>query len=182
MGHQQRFGLFLSSLILVGSLGCAGQAPATPAVSARHAATPAGTAPAGSAVFPTIEAAVRDAFETAEARAGLGDRERLRIGTIRRVEGGFTWTEPVRSRGTVSESTPLQARVRLAPEDVALYSLHPRSGDPALDRLNERVVAGERRLVDVQDPLHRPLFVRTPSRRVVRYPALAPALEVVRAD
>ena len=182
MGHRQRFILLLSFFILVGSLGCAGQAPASPAVSAPHPAIRSTDPLAGETVFPTIEAAVRDAFEVAEDQAGPGDRERLRIGTIRRVAGGFVWTDPVRSRGTVGASTPLQARLRLGPDDVAVYSLHPRSGDPELDRLNEAVVAGERRLVDVQDPLHRPLFVRTPSRRIVRYPAVPEALEVVRAD
>jgi hypothetical protein len=111
---------------------------------------------AGEPVFATIEAAVRDAFEVAEDQAGPGDRERLRIGTIRRVEGGFAWTDPVRSQGTVGASAPLQARLRLGPDDVAVYSLHPRSGDRELDRLNEAVGAGERRLVDVQDRLHRP--------------------------
>jgi hypothetical protein len=182
VGRHQRFVLLFSFFILVGSLGCAGRAPASPAIPAPRAAIRSTVPQAGEPVFATIEAAVRDAFEVAEDQAGPGDRERLRIGTIRRVEGGFAWTEPVRSRGTVGASTPLQARLRLGPDDVAVYSLHPRSGDRDLDRLNEAVGAGERRLVDVQDPLHRPLFVRTPSRRILRYPAAPESLEVVRAD
>lgn len=183
MGHHQRFVLLISCLsILVGSLGCAGRAPASPVAPVVRTAIGSTSPRAGEPVFATIEAAVRDAFEVAEDQAGPGDRERLRIGTIRRVEGGFAWTDPVRSQGTVGASAPLQARLRLGPDDVAVYSLHPRSGDRELDRLNEAVGAGERRLVDVQDRLHRPIFVRTPSRRIVRYPEAPESLEVVRAD
>lgn len=172
----------MSFTLLVGSLGCAGLAPASPVVSAPRQATGSAAGLAVESVFPTVETAVGAAFEAAEEQAGPGDRERLRIGTIRRVEGGFAWTEPVRSRGTVGANAPLQARLRLGPDDVAVYSLHPRSGEVELDRLNEAVAAGERRLVDEHDPLHRPLFVRTPSRRIVRYPEVAETLEVVRAD
>ena len=121
-------------------------------------------------VFATIEAAVLDAFETAEDEAGPADRDRMRLGTIRRVTGGFSWTTPLRSRGTVDAMAPMQLRFRFGPDDVAVYAVHPRSGNTSLDPLNEVVGRGERRLVDEQDPLHRPFYVRTPSRRTVRYP------------
>lgn len=181
---------------VIGAVGCAARAPASSPVSGLAPVTtlsagPAAVSPAegrgesGQPVFATIEDAVQAAFAAAEDRSGPADRDRLQIGTIRRTPGGFVWTEPVRSRGTVSGSTPMRARFRLGPEDVAVYSVHPRSGQADLDRLNESVGAGERRLVDEQDPLHRPLFVRTPSRRILRYPGPAEreeALEVVRAN
>ncbi len=197
MVNQQLFLLLLLSSV-IGAVGCAARAPASspvPLVSpaASLSATRAGGAALaaeriGSAepVFATIEEAVQGAFDAAEVRSGPADRDRLQIGTIRRIAGGFVWTEPVRSRGTVSGSAPMRARLRLGPEDVAVYSVHPRSGQADVDRLNESVGAGERRLVDEQDPLHRPLFVCTPSRRILRYAGpeaeRAEALEVVRAD
>lgn len=195
MVNQQLFLLFLISSF-IGAVGCAARAPASSPVSAlspvaslstaRAAVPPAGDrAESGGLVFATIEDAVRDAFEAAEARSGLSDRDRLQVGTIRRIAGGFVWTEPVRSPGSIRASAPPRARLRLGPDDVAVYSVHPRSGHADLDRLNEAVGAGERRLVDEQDPLHRPLFVRTPSRRILRYPGPAErseSLEVVRAN
>lgn len=194
MVNQQLFLLFLS-ISVVGAVGCAVRAPASSPTSAlapvasvstaRAAVSPeVGRADSGEPVFATIEEAVEDAFEAAEARSGPAERDRLQIGTIRRISDGFVWTEPVRSRASVRENAPLRARFRLGPEDVAVYSVHPRSGQADLDRLNESVGVGERRLVDEQDPLHRPLFVRTPSRRVLRYAGTerSEALEVVRAD
>ncbi len=181
---------------VIGAVGCAARAPASSPASAispvatssagQAAASPAeGQAGAGERVFATIEDAVLDGFEAAEARSGPADRDRLQIGTIRRTAGGFVWTEPVRSQRSIRASAPPRARLRLGPDDVAVYSLHPRTGHADLDRLNESIGAGERRLVDEQDPLHRPLFVRTPSRRILRYPGPAEreeALEVVRAN
>lgn len=166
-------------LILLASPGCAGQRPGG------LSQAPGAVTAESDRVFATIEAAVLDAFEAAEAEAGPADRDRMRLGTIRRVAGGFRWTEPVRSRGTVGAMAPMQVRFQLGHDDVAVYAVHPRSGEASLDRRNEKVGRGEQSLVDEQDPLHRPLFVRTPSRRILRYP-LDPAadatVEVVRRD
>lgn len=163
---------------LVASLACASPLPTGPN---RPALT---TASAGDekAVYPSIDAAVEAAFAAAARGAGPAERDRLRIGTIRRVAGGFAWVEPAVSSSSVGAMAPVHVRLRLGPEDVAIYGLHPRSGLADLDRANESVSRHERRLVDEQDPLHRPLYVLTPSRRVVRYPALPESVEVVRRE
>ncbi|MFO0687927.1 MAG: hypothetical protein U0900_04425 [Myxococcota bacterium] len=164
---------------LVASLACASPSPT-------GELRPELAAPARSAeptVHPSIEAAVDAAFAAADRTAGPAERDRLQMGTIRRVEGGFIWLAPALSSTSIGAMSPMRVRLRLAPEDVAIYGLHPRSGLADLDRANEGVTRPERRLVDEQDPLHRPLYVRTPSRRVVRYPAAQPeAVEFVRRE
>jgi len=130
-------------------------------------------------VFPTVEAAVEAAFSAAEQARGRADRERLRLGTIRRVAGGFVWSAPVRSHASVHATRPMRVRLQLGPDDVAVYGVHPRSGRSDLDRLNESVNRHEKQAVDELDPHHRPLYVLTPSRRILRYPEAPDAVEVV---
>ncbi len=179
--------LLLTLTALAGSIGCATQlAPESrlaspPAVTAEPSSPPAGSAPADR-VFPTVEAAVNDALETARHRAGPADRERFRFGTIRRVSGGFAWSAPVRSRAAIGAIRPNRVRLRLGPDDVAIYGIHPRSGRRELDRLNETVSRQERGVVDGQNSLHRPLYVLTPSRRIIRYPDAPETLEIVRRE
>jgi hypothetical protein len=117
-------------------------------------------APSGpGAVFASVEAAATDALRFAAALKGNSHREWG--GAIARVAGGFGYEAP----------TPGDAdgvRIALGGEHVAWYYTHgPRDGES--DRLNESVSRGDRRMVDHVDPLHRPLFVLTPSGRVVRY-------------
>ena len=169
--------LLLALTALVGSIGCATQL----ASESRLASPPAVSAPADR-VFPTIEAAVTDALETARHRAGPADRERFRFGTIRRVSGGFAWSAPIRSRDAIGAIRPNRVRLQLGRDDVAIYGIHPRSGRAELDQLNETVNRQERGVVDGQDSLHRPLYVLTPSRRIVRYPETPETLEIVRQD
>ena len=121
------------------------------------------------ALFETIEAAAVDALAHAHHTARPGDRGRLQLGTIYRVGDAYAYSAPIRSDGTVWSSRPPVLRFALRPADVASYVLHPRSGSARIDRANERPNASERRVVDVLDPQERPLFVLTPSRRVVRY-------------
>jgi hypothetical protein len=164
---------------LAATLACASPLP-NRAVRSTPLASPAGSE---AAVYPSIDLAVEAALAATHEEAGPGVRDRLRIGTIRRVDGGFAWVEPVVSSSPVAAMTPMQVRLRLGPEDVAIYGLHPRSGLSDLDRANERITRSERRLVDEQDPLHRPIYVLTPSRRIVRYPeAGAESIEVVRQE
>lgn len=164
---------------LVASLACASPLPAgRPAASRAMAPTSAPDV----VVYPSIDAAVEAAFAAAEQAAGPAERDRMRMGTIRRVAGGFGWVAPAVSASPIGAMSPMQVRLRLGPEDVAIYGLHPRSGLADLDRANESVSRHERRLVDERDPLHRPLYVRTPSRRIVRYPALPESLEIVRRE
>lgn len=176
---------------LVASLACASPSPTgegRPVLVRRAAPAEPSTGPAADpsvqpGIYPSIEAAVDAAFVAADRASGPAERDRLQIGTIRRVEGGFAWVAPALSATSVGAMTPVRVRLRLGPEDVAIYGLHPRTGLADLDRANEGVTRPERRLVDEQDPLHRPLYVRTPSRRVVRYPAAGPeSVEVVRRE
>jgi hypothetical protein len=125
--------------------------------------------PATEEVFPTVEAAALEALAAAERRARAGDRRRLQVGTIRRVGAGFSYTRPIRSRGTVGSLASMRVRVRLGADDVATYIVHPRSSRARLDALNEGPSPQQKRIVDELDPLHRPLFILTPSARIVRY-------------
>jgi hypothetical protein len=121
------------------------------------------------ALFETIEAAAVDALAHAHHTARPGDRGRLRMGTIYRVGDAFSYSAPQRSESTVWSTRPPVLRFALRPIDVASYMLHPRSGESRVDRANEAPNASERRIVDELDPRGRPLFVLTPSRRIVRY-------------
>jgi hypothetical protein len=174
------FNLQLSLLALIGlaaSIACASPAP----TDMTRQRLPEEVA-SDSAVYPSVEAAVGAAFAAAERADLRATRDRLRIGTIRRVPGGFSWSAPVASRTAVTEMAPIQVRLRFDPQDVAIYGLHPRSGRSELDRSNEVVTRHERRLVDEQDRLHRPLYVLTPSRRIVRYPDVPESVELVRRE
>ena len=120
-------------------------------------------------VFESIEDAAVDALAHAHRTAAAGDRGRFRIGTIRRASGGFTYTEAKRSNATVWHARPATLRYAMGPDDVASFIVHPRSGNARIDRANEAPNRSERRLVDRLDSMQRPLFVLTPSLRVLRY-------------
>jgi hypothetical protein len=111
------------------------------------------------AVFASVEAAASDALHFAAVHKG--DSHREWGGTISRVAGGFSYEAP----------TPGDAdgvRLALGGEHVAWYYTHgPR--DAETDRLNENVSRRDRQMVDRVDPQHRPLFVLTPSGRLIRY-------------
>lgn len=121
------------------------------------------------ALFESVEAAALDALAHAHHTARPGDRGRLLMGTIYRVGDAFSYSAPQRSEHTVWSARPPVLRFALRPVDVASYMLHPRSGESRVDRANETPNASERRIVDELDPRGRPLFVLTPSRRIVRY-------------
>ncbi|MBK7951992.1 MAG: hypothetical protein IPK00_25360, partial [Deltaproteobacteria bacterium] len=121
---------------LMASLACASPSPMGAAPAALVSVRTAGV---DHSVYPSIDAAVEAAFTAAEEGAGPAERDRLRIGTIRRVAGGFAWVEPAVSSSAIHAMTPMQVRLRLGPEDVAIYGLHPRSGLADLDRANESV-------------------------------------------
>ncbi len=175
--HRRPASLGLTLLgVLFASLGCAGSLRAHSGVAVVDPSADS------EQVFATVEAAVGDAFDAARRETGPANRDRLRIGTIRRVEGGFAWSAPARSRATVGGMRPMMVRVRFGPDDVALYGVQPRSGLSEVDRQNEAISADVQRLVDEKDPLHRPIFMLTPSRRIVRYQHDRAALEVVSRD
>ncbi|GEM_PF-4976037 len=121
------------------------------------------------ALFETVEAAAVDALAHAHHTLRTGDRGRLLLGTIYRFGDAYSYTEPMRSQQTVWASRPPVLRYALRSIDVASYVVHPPSGSSRIDRANERPNASQRRIVDELDPRGRPLFVLTPSRRIVRY-------------
>jgi hypothetical protein len=110
-------------------------------------------------VFESVEAAAADALSFAAAHKGGSQREWG--GAISRVAGGFSYEAP-----TPGDADGVQ--LALGGEHVAWYYTHgPR--DAESDRLNENVSRRDRQMVDRVDPQHRPLFVLTPSGRLIRY-------------
>jgi Domain of unknown function (DUF4329) len=117
-------------------------------------------APSGpGTVFESVEAAAADALTFAAAHKG--DSRREWGGAISRVDGGFSYEAP-------TPGSKAGVRLSLGSEHVAWYYTHgPR--DAETDRLNEDVSRRDRQMVDRVDPQHRPLFVLTPSGRLIRY-------------
>jgi hypothetical protein len=72
------------------------------------------------------------------------------------------------SREEIDSVRRVEVRHRLSPGDVATYVVHPSTGVRLIDRLNESPSRSERRLVERADPQHRPLYVLTPSLRILR--------------
>lgn len=136
------------TLLLAGSLGFA--------AAAAHAAPPAGPG----TVFDSVEAAATDALRFAVKRQAGAKRELG--GAITRVAGGFTYAPPI-------AGTKHGVRVRLGKHDVAWYYTHGRRDRGAIDALNENVSLRDREMVDRHDPKRRPLFISTPSGRILRY-------------
>jgi hypothetical protein len=129
------------------------------------------------ATFGTIEEAAVAALVHARETANPIEREALSVGSIVRTEGGYTWQEPQRSASYFRKQRP-RARVTLTSADVATYVVHPRTGEPSIDRRNERVTRSEKRIVDEVDPLHRPMCVLTPRGRIVTYGHGTSGLEI----
>lgn len=117
--------------------------------------------PAGpGAVFASVEAAALDALQFAALQQG--DSRRELGGAIERTERGYRYGAP---RVGSAEGV----RVALRSEHVAWFYTHGARADAEENRLNEGLSRRDRQMVDRIDPRHRPLFVRTPSGRVLRY-------------
>ena len=72
-------------------------------------------------------------------------------------------------RGAGSALGVLRAVTVDAPSHCQRSRGRPQPGDAQEDRLNESLSRADLRMVDRIDPQRRPLFVRTPSGRVLRY-------------
>jgi hypothetical protein len=168
LSRTGRWGLLAFVVAVVA--GCTGvRAPSPPELDAGHARVGPALTEATQPVLPSLEEAAAAAFARARHQSGIADRGRIRVGTIQRVEGGFTYTPPRRSGETVWSARPPKVRYQLRPSDVATYVIHPRSGDRAVDRSHEAPTAEEKRIVDELDPAGRPLFVLTPTLKIIRY-------------
>lgn len=129
--------------------------------------------------FPSVEEAAVAALGYIRSTATRNEAERLYVGPIIRIDGGYTWTQAEHSGNHLRATWRPTARVSLSPDHVATYIIHPRTGDSRTDRANDGISQGERRLVDEVDPLHRPLFLLTPTGRIVEYSHGASVTEVV---
>src|SRR5262245_21951620 len=157
-------GVSLTTLLIgLASLGCA---PLSQLLAAFPNGEPALEARGPGTVFPSIDAAAVDALTYAYLLAlAEHDSERMRGGTIHRVDGGFSYGE-IRVAGPL---LPSQLQVALKPQDVARFVIYYRTGRPSVDRPNERPSNADRRSVRFVDPLHRPLYILHPSLMIRVY-------------
>jgi hypothetical protein len=128
--------------------------------------------------FSTVEAAAVAALAYVRETSTRSESERLRVGSIVETENGYTWTEGDHSGSHTRANWRPKARIALTDAHAAAYVVHPRTGDRQTDRANERVTRSERRLVDEVDPQHRPMFLLTPTGRIVAYNHGAPVVEI----
>jgi hypothetical protein len=141
----------------------------------REGATPAPVGPG--APFATVEAAALGALAWVTREKTPADRGRVLVGTIHiRPDGQYAYRRPTRSKGTLFQRRPPVLRLLLHTGDVASYVVYPKTGASRVDRLNEQPSADLRRVVDEVDPRRRPLYLLTPSLRVVRYAARTTSL------
>lgn len=119
--------------------------------------------------FATVEEAAIAALEQTDRRSIRKGRRHLYVGTIVRLGDAYGFERAHHSGETGRASWRPKARVDLGSEHVATFVVQPRTGDRRVDRLHEKFSAGQRRFVDDVDALHRPMFMLTPSGRIVRY-------------
>lgn len=118
------------------------------------------------AVFGSVDAAAVDALAYAYLQGQAAhDTERVRGGTIQRVEDGYTYGD-IRVAGPL---TPHRLRTPLRERDVARFLIYTRTGRRDVDRANEEPSKADRRSVTVTDPLHRPLYILHPSLVIREY-------------
>ena len=117
-------------------------------------------------VFPSIEAAAVDAliYTYLQAR-NADDTERMRAGTIYRVNAGYSYDE---IHVAINLFT-YQIAYPLRQQDVARFHMYPLATDRDVRRANERATQADRRSVAVSDPLHRPLFILHSSLVIREY-------------
>ena len=170
--------ILISSVVIlsfVSLVGCAGMEPREHRLlrsDAAHETAQPGTQ------FDSVEEAAVAALAHVRWTATRSESERLHVGSIVRIEGGYTWLTAQHSGSHLRATWRPTARVAIGPDHVATYVVHPRTGDRRTDRANERITRGERRLVDDVDPLHRPIFLLTPAGRIMTYSHGAPVVEI----
>jgi len=153
----------ITLLIGLASLGCA---PLSQLLAAFPNGEPALEARGPGTVFPSIDAAAVDALTYAYLLAlASHDTERMRGGTIHRVDGGFSYGE-IRVAGPL---LPTSLRQPLETRHVARFVVYYRTGRRSVDRANERPSRADRRSVRFVDPLHRPLYILHPSLMIRVY-------------
>ena len=156
-------GSLTTMLIGLASLGCA---PLSQLLAAFPTGEPSLEARGPGTVFPSIDAAAVDALTYAYLQGvAAHDTERMRGGTIHRVDGGYSY-------GAIQVAGPLlPSRLThpVKPRDVARFVIYSRTGHHRVDRANERPSKEDRRSVRFVDPLHRPLYILHPSLVIREY-------------
>jgi len=157
----------IATLVALAGLGCAQLSQAPPVAGVTFDGAESGlTAQGPGTVFPSIEAAAVDAltytYLSAKAARSV---ERARGGSIYATRGGYSYDE-IRVAGRLA---PHRVSYTLKPGDVARFVTYPRNSDRRVNWRNERPSHVDRRGVNVNDPLHRPLYVLHPSLVVREY-------------
>jgi len=158
-----RIALVALGTMALGLPGCAGLGAPTPSPFASIEVAAKTTSP--ELRHATIDGAAMQALSAAWDGTNTQNHERLRVGLVARVDGAYRWTEP---RTSEADSHPV-IRLRMGSEHVATYIVHPHTHTSRSVEANEQVTEHEKKMVDDVDPLHRPIFVLTPSGRLLRY-------------
>ena len=132
--------------------------------------------------FATMDNAAIDAVAYSVILAKrTSHRDRMLGGTIKAVEGGYTYAEPV----VAPEIRPLGIRYRIGRDDVARFHVYPQADGIRERRAREDVTRWDMASVDETDPLHRTLYVLTPTLVVKAYHGQGSAIpeqEIARLD
>ncbi len=113
--------------------------------------------------FLTIEGAAMDALAHAHSLARLHEREgRMQGGVIRRVDGGYSYDEV----SLAPARKPLRLEVTLQRDAVARFQTHPGLHQRRADLINEEPSNVDVENVLLNDPMHRPLFILTPTLEI----------------
>ena len=157
--------LAFSILVLCAAVGCASSQPGD------FSRGPADTVRGPGAVFTTVDDAAIDALAwcyvqaRTEARHAGAPNSRVRGGSIRPTAGGYTYG-PV---AIAPRNHPSRVEFLLKPADVAHFRHYPAFNQLRPDRINEKMSAQDRAVVDELDPLKRPGYLLTPRRNVSVY-------------
>lgn len=117
-------------------------------------------------VFASIDEAAIDALIFAYLQAvATRDTERMRGGAIHQTDAGYRYD----GIHTASRLNPGRISLGLKTRDVARFSIYPRIGIHEVDRASEYISRADRRIVDIVDPLHRPVYVLHPSLIIRAY-------------
>jgi hypothetical protein len=150
--------LFTITIAAIMAMGCA--------TSSRYQIADDLEAAGPGTIFSSVDAAAVDGLTYAYLTARqTGQTALAHGGTVVRVDGGFTYEE----LEVANKRSPMTLTLILRPHTVAQFRTYPRTDDPRVNRLNEKVSRSDRRNVDSSDPMHRPLFVLTPRLLVKSY-------------
>jgi hypothetical protein len=120
-------------------------------------------------IFASIDEAAVAALAEVRSHASLAERRSIRLGAIRKVQGGYTWLHTATAGAGFRSRRPAVVRFRLSADDLAIFIVHPASGEPDVDRANEWPSASEKRLLEDRLGRARPVYLLTPRLDVVRY-------------